>query len=152
MKEMKISGNLKKPTPARLQNIVRVDVFLGVNLLSREGNCQTGDRMSIWMWVCVMVWFVQITSEWRITGSWILRAPMKRFLRHLHVGLFFFWTSFCWNVNQSPTKEWESVYCCLINLWDAYVLVGCKPFISHTFGLTARLFLGLQVDSKTNGR
>jgi len=23
-----------------------VDVFLGVNLLSREGNCQTGDRMS----------------------------------------------------------------------------------------------------------
>ena len=30
-----------------LNSWIRVDVFLGVNLLSREGNCQTGDRMSL---------------------------------------------------------------------------------------------------------
>ena len=39
--ELDLEVNMKQ----KQDSMFRVDVFLGVNLLSREGNSQTGDRM-----------------------------------------------------------------------------------------------------------
>jgi hypothetical protein len=68
-----------------------------------DGTSRSEDSLSLDNQLMSFSPFVRKLSTRRITGSWILRAPMEWFFRHLHVG-----SSASWNVAAQLCRCWPS--------------------------------------------